>query len=221
MSGQEFSDERLREALAEVAGASGDGTDCPPPERLWLSGRGELAPAENDAVVLHVARCPSCGMALRIAHDLAPEPAAARRRVARRLPGPRGWMGLAAAAILIAAAGAGIRYLPHLVGEPAPAYRTQESEPLQSMLDDGAALPRDDFVLRWAAGPEGTLYEVQVATETLDPLARKIGLRTNEFRVPPPALERLPPGARIIWQVTASLPDGRTLESVLFINEVE
>ena len=216
MSGQELSDQRLREALVEVAGAAGDGTDCPPPERLWRAGRGKLAPAETEAVVLHVARCPSCGMALRIAHDLSP-----RRRPASRLSGPRGWMGLAAAAVLIVAAGVGIRYLPRLIGEPAPTYRAQESEPLRSMLDDGAVLPRDAFVLRWEAGPEGTLYEVQVATETLDPVARKMGLRTNEFRVPAESLDRLPSGSRVVWQVTASLPDGRTLESALFINEVE
>jgi hypothetical protein len=102
-----------------------------------------------------------------------------------------------------------------------PVYRTQEADWLHSVTPDGTKLAHDSFVLRWAAGPEGTVYDVRVTTEDLRVLDRARRLESAELRVPTSALADLESGARIFWQVTAHQPDGRTIESESFLVELE
>jgi hypothetical protein len=221
MSEERFTDARLREALAEVADAAGDGRNCPTAERIWLSARRRLEPAENEEVLLHVARCASCALAWRIAQDMDPgraveEPAPPVRRTGQRL-----WIGIAAAALVVAAIGLGIVFRPGPTGEPGTVYRTQEGAWLRSTFEEGVRLPREEFVLRWTPGPEGTLYDVLVTSETLEPLAREAALESSTYQVPSEALEGLPAGSVILWQITARLPDGRTVESAAHTSVIE
>jgi hypothetical protein len=92
---------------------------------------------------------------------------------------------------------------------------------LQSNTEQDQPQPRDRFVLSWTAGPEGSFYDVRVMSEQLEPLTRVRGLDRSEFRVPEDVLAELPSGARILWQVTAHLPDARTVESDTFFALVE
>lgn len=216
-----FTDERLRDAVAEVAEAAEDPSDCPEAERIWLSARRELGPAENERMLLHVASCPACALAWRVAQDMGPRSAVSPREPGARGGGSRRWIGVAAAALVVAAVGLGIVFRPGPGGEPEAVYRTQEGRWLRSTLEEGVPLAREDFVLRWVPGPQGTLYDVLVTSETLEPLAEVASLESAELHVSAESLEELAAGSPVLWQVTAHLPDGRTVESEAYTAEVE
>jgi hypothetical protein len=219
MSAERFSEERMRDALAEVAEVAGD---CPSPERLVLSGRGELPPEEEQEVVLHIAGCTACAAAWRIAREVAGERSADVRPFVRtKRLAARPWIGLAAAAALVVVViGGGI-----LVFSPqestAPVYREQEDGILRSLVPEDRPLPREECVLRWAPAADGAIYDVLVTNERMQTLARGNGLDATEFQVPQEALADVERGARIYWQVSAHLPDGRRIESATFIVSLE
>jgi hypothetical protein len=222
MSAEHFSEEMIRSALGEAVEIVGSGNDCPPPERLVRSGRGELEPREEQEVVLHLAGCTACAAAWRIAREVAGKRAATIRPFARRKPRvSRPWIGLAAAAaLLVVVIGGGI-----LVFSPerttAPVYREQQEEILRSLVPEDRPLPREECVLRWAPAADGATYDVLVTDERMRTLARGNGIDLPEFRVPEEALKELRPGTRLYWQVSAHLPDGRRLESPTFIVSLE
>lgn len=220
MSEGHFSDERLRDELARVAEVAEDGRECPPAERIVLSGRDELPPEDNEAVIIHMARCTACATAWRIARDVAAEPAPVPFPVerARRVTN---WTGLAAAAaILVAVVGAGIFLLDPGRGT-APVHRTQEGASIESAIDEGTVLARDRCLLKWTAGPDGTYYDIRIMAGRMQPLVKREGLDRPEFVVPQEILEDVASGDRILWHVTARLPDGRRVESDTFIAEIE
>jgi hypothetical protein len=203
-------DQRLRDAMLGSSRVAGDGEGCPEAERLRLSARGKLSGAEQEEVILHLSACGACAAAWRVARDLAPEPARSRSVL---------YM-LAAAAVVVLAAALGLWLLQHREPTAPPTFRNQESRWLHSEVT-GPSLPRDAFALRWTAGPEGTTYDLRVLRENLDVLHRANGLETASHTVPQEALEDLPAGAKVLWQVTARLPDGRTTVSETFITRVE
>jgi hypothetical protein len=208
-------DDGLAGKFARLAEIAGDGSGCPSPETLWRSARAELEPDENDAVVLHLGECTACAAAWRVARELSHESLAERARFLERRPVRRTWVPLAAAAALVVAVVGLSLVLRDGPGSP-PSYRTQEGEWLQPITAEGATVPRDDFVLRWTAGPEGTTYDVGVTTEDLRLLARETRLEAAELRVAAEQFSGLVPGTPIFWQVTAHLPDGRTVDSASF-----
>jgi hypothetical protein len=209
----------LRDALAGAAEVAGDGSSCPDAERLVSSARGELPHGENEEVVLHLAECTCCASAWRVAREVVGDQATAGRAGPAR-PALAGWgRWAAAAAVLIAAAGAGFLYLGP-GRDSAPVYREQHEDIVESRLAEAEPLPRDAFVLRWSAMPEGSLYDVVVTDERMRTLDETTGLTRNEYLVPPPALERQASGDRVFWQVTARLPDGRKIESTTFFARV-
>ena len=226
MSEERFTDESLREALARIARVAGDGSACPPPERLHLSARGELPPPENHELVEHLAGCTACGAAWRLARDLASDAggeAVSDRRSEGRLLRPSVWRRaapFAAAAALILVAGLGIRYLTGPDTQP-EVYRAEMEDWLRPLGDSDAPLAREACLLRWTPGPEGTSYHVRVTDEDLRLLAVGKRLESAEFLVPAEALEELAEGASFYWQVSASLPDGRRLDSETFVSTVD
>jgi hypothetical protein len=127
---------------------------------------------------------------------------------------------VAAAAVLIVAVGLGVQYLRPEVEEE-PVYRAQESAWVLMEGEDGEALPRESFVLRWSDGPHGSTYDIRVMTEELEMVAEARMLELSEFQVPPGAMQALPAGARIFWQVTAHSPDGRRIDSDSFLAVIE
>ena len=202
--------ERIRQAFRN---ATGEAQTCPSSERLLASAMGELPGADNEKIILHLGDCPACAAAWRLADELSE----------RKVPVPlhRRWqVQLAAAAILVAAVGLGYRYMAP-GSESDAIYRTQEGDWLQSANPEEVLLPRDHAVLIWAPGPEGTFYDLQVMGEDLQPLVHRSRLTDNDYQVPLEVVADLPAGSMLYWQVVAYLPDGRTVESVSFMNRLE
>ena len=221
MSGDTYPIRELSAALGRVTQTAGRGERCPAPDRLWDSAREQLSRTDDQAVVLHLAECSACAAAWRLARDLAgasvvPETFAERPRERRW-----NWTPLAAAAaLLVAIAGGGIYLLSQRPGA-APAYRAQQEDWLQPAAGMEAPLPRERFVLRWTPGPEGSTYDLRVTTERLALLARVQRLDRAAFQVPSESLRDVASGGRVLWQVTAHLPDGRRTDSQTFIALLE
>jgi hypothetical protein len=155
-----------------------------------------------------------------MARDLAQEADGRREhRGGSRFEHSRWFPLAAAAAVVISLAAIAVLYWPP--SDMAPVYRAPGGEWLQSAIPEEAPLPRERCLLRWTPGPEGTVYQVRVTNQKLDVLARAGGLEAPEFLVPVEALEGVAPGARIVWQVTARLPDGKKVDSTSFLARVE
>jgi hypothetical protein len=221
MRGDEFSDAQLRESIAGMTELAGDGDDCPPAERLVLSGRGELKPVDDESVILHIAECTACAAAWRISREVGPQRAPSIHPAARLPLVERTWVRVAAAAaMLLVVTSAGLYFLGPDT-EPTTIYRAQEDELLQSLLAEDESLDRNEFILRWSAGPEGTVYDVLITDERMVPLARGLELDRPDFHVSADSLDGVEPGSRVLWQVTARLPDGRRVESKTFFVRLE
>jgi hypothetical protein len=221
MSPGEIGDDQLREAFALSDSLRGPREACPSPERLWESAREDLGAGENEIVVRHLATCAACAAAWRVARDLAGgDAAAAAPVIARRRAGWREWMPLAAAAMLIVVAGIALQYVDLRPTSP-PAYRAEEALSIRPSSESLRPMPRDRFLLRWSAGPAGTSYDVRVIARGRPPLARGVRLTQPEFQVPAAAFDSIPARTKILWQVTAYLPDGRVSDSATFIAELE
>ncbi len=211
----------LRKAFVADAEMHGGGEECPSAEALWKSAGGELMKQENEEIILHIGECGACAAAWRLAREMAKDKVPVGDSQLARGPTVRAWAPwLAAAAVLLVAVALGVQ-LTGPWSKRQPVYRAQEDAWLTPVTADGDSLPRDQFVLRWNAGPEGTSYDVRVTTEDLDLVAQGRMLDASEFMVPEEALAALPAGARLFWQVTAHIPDGRRLDSDSFLVVVE
>jgi hypothetical protein len=211
---------RLRKAFGSLSQPAPAPAACPPPEKLWEAARGELPPAQIREIVEHMAACPSCAEDWRLAVALQrPETAsnvihaAERFTFGQRL---RNW-GLAAAAVL-ALAVVGVQWARQV--DPQAGYRGKE-DTIQSLVEDGQGLPRQQFLLRWSP-PEtqGATYHVEVSTEDLKVIASDDNLHQPRFLVPAYALAGLPPGAHLLWKVDAELPEGGHVTSNTFVTTV-
>ena len=204
---------KLRRAFASVSQAEPVPAACPSPEQIWGAVRGELSPGEIRQIVEHTAACASCAEDWRLAVALQKPVGASnvvhateRFSAGRRF---RNW-GLAAAAAL-AVAVVGIRWQQNMIDEQA-VYRQGEQATIQSLVEEGRPLPRNEFLLRWSA-PQGATYDVEVSTEDLRVVASADDLREPQFLVPASALAGLPPGTRLLWTVDAELPQGGQMRS--------
>jgi hypothetical protein len=209
---------KLRRAFASMSQPAPAPAACPAPEKIWEAVRRELPPAEIRQIVEHTAACASCAEDWRLAVALQkPEtasnviPAAERFTLGRRL---RNW-GLAAAAVL-ALAVVGVQWI-----QPPAGYRGDEVT-IQSLVEEGQALPRNQFLLRWSAlETPGATYDVEVSTEDFRVIASENDLREPQLLVPAHALTGLPPGARLLWKVNAELPEGGAVTSRTFVTTVQ
>lgn len=212
---------RMRRAFACLSQPAPEPAACPPPEKIWEAVRGELPPAQARTIVEHMAACPSCAEDWRLAVAMQ-KPAAASNVISaaerftfgQRM---RNW-GLAAAAVL-ALAVFGVQWAQQIKVEPT--YRG-DGVTIQSLVDEGQSLPRQQFLLRWSA-PEtpGATYDVEVSTEDLRVIATGDDLRNPQFLVPAHALAGLPPGARLLWKVDAELSQGGHMTSNTFVTTVD
>ena len=101
-------------------------------------------------------------------------------------------------------------------GEPrAPVYRGTGGPQIASALAEHAALPRANPVLTWT-GIEGARYRVRVLTADLEPLEEAEDLSVTSHALSADTVDRLPAGARLLWQVEARLPGGATVVSPTF-----
>jgi hypothetical protein len=213
--------ERLRRHFQERRADAVPGPDCPPPGRIWSARHGELPTAQVVEVVGHMALCPACAEAWRLAGEFAP---AVAREPSRARRGPV-WMRRAVSAGVAAAAAVvlGMVVIPGLMApKPPPAFRDAPAgQALRSTLAADARLPRSAAWLRWESLPEGTRYDVRIATEDLRPLETVNGLTAPEYRVPDTLLAPLPRGTKLLWRVEAVLPDGSRRASATFTHAIE
>jgi len=219
-------DSTLREAFQARTGGPPPGTSCPDPGRIYDAARGVLPSGATREVVEHVALCPDCAEAWRLAAAFEEEAGAGEEPVSVRARSPWYLRPVAAAATLVLAAlAAGLWWTVVTVPEEEPVYRAGGELEIRSLLPEGEPLPRDEAVLRWTLGeagaPEGTNYDLLVSGEDLQPLSEAGDLEEPSYQIPPGALEALPSGAQILWRVEAHLPDGRSARSPTFTTSVE
>jgi hypothetical protein len=191
----------LRAAFAARSQPESALASCPEPERVYDAALGRLPLTERLEVVDHVAGCAHCANAWRLAREM--QPGAESRR---RLGAP-----LAAAAVLVVAVGV-VQLLP----PPEPVYRDAGGETPLSLVTE-PSLPRSAFVLRWSPPPSGATSTLRVLRNDLEPLLSISGLPGSSYRVPPDALEDVPSGAQLLWQVEVRLPGNRRVTSETFV----
>jgi hypothetical protein len=214
VSGAPHDHEDLRAAFQDLAeNASGDGVDV---EQVWRAVAGEASAEERRAVVLKVAEDPSWALAWRLAHELA---AASREGARPRVLRPT-WSapfrhGALAAALLVAT-GVGL----WLREAPAPGYRDGDTERIESLVPENVSLPRTKAVLRWRSAP-GATYTVHITSEDLARVHTSSGLKESQYQIPEEFLTRVPPSAKLLWQVEARFPDGRVVTGKTFVVTLE
>jgi len=207
-SGEPADAARLRAALAALRG---DGQSPVDAERIFDAVHGRLSVEERQAIVEELLSNPDAAEAWRLARELTVDSPARVTPLRTRLR----W--LAAAAVVVLGAAAAWQYT-----RPAsePVYRGSESRAVVSALPTDAALPRAQPVLRWMS-IEGARYRVRVLTPELELLEESPESPALEHTVGPAALQRVPPGGRILWQVEARVPDGGTVMSPTFSARIE
>jgi hypothetical protein len=211
--------DRLRRAFASLEGRA-PGAGCPEPERLWSAARGELPADVVRPLVLHLVECSACAEAWRLAREVEPRPAQRPVVVARPAPARPSWTfwGTLAAGITVAlAASVVLNRQP----ERTSGFREGTRSDIRSLVPESVALARDRCVLRWSPGPEGTTYNVQVATERLEKISEARGSKSATYQVPAQALGSLPSGAKLLWRVEAVAPDGTRATSATFVSRLE
>jgi hypothetical protein len=183
-------------------------------DRVWGAVSGELPPNERREVVDNVARDPSWALAWRLAyhlwtesqeHDMARPLATLWTRKLR--------YGAALAATLLVTVG--VARMWH--GPTEPAYR--ENDPgtgrIDSLVPQNQELSRSEFLLRWE-GPPAATFEITISSEDLRHLHTKSGLTTAAYQVPSSFLAEIPAGTRLLWKVSARLPDGSVVVGSTF-----
>lgn len=225
----DLTDESLREAFQSLADDGGDTVDS---EAIWRAASGEATPAERHAVIETMARNPAAAESWRIARALldelgegdpvAKDPGTPHEQ-SRILDPPRNrWRKtmLAAAASVVLVLGLGWWSSEDVWQSSAPIYREAPVSELTAEIADGVAMPRQAFVLRWSSAGEGAHYRLRVLTPELRPVVDIDDLEATEVHLEPESLADIPDGTRLLWQVEARLPDGRTVASATFFAEV-
>lgn len=200
----------MRAALRSVpAEPGGTAASCPSTEALYDAATGALPAAEVATLIDHVSGCPACAVDWRLIVEVrgeapavttGPEQGPTRSLVHFIAP---------AFAVIAFAAAAMVVFKPAYE----PVFR--DGAPQEAPLTE-QTLARDAFTLRWPAG-SGT-YAVLVSDEAGRPIHRAVGLHAAELTVPPSALADLPAGARLLWQVEETLPDGSVKRSAVHRN---
>ena len=207
----DFEPDRLRNLLRDASDQAGPGADCPAPDRIWAAVHLELPVDERLEILDHVADCPACAEAWRLAVECArAEPAAAQ---------PRPWVWwsratmLRAAAVILVVTGVAIAW--RSVGRaPDPSEREPPAQALTPQFDTRLPLPRDDFRLRWTPAADGARYELVVTDPGLGVVVvTEPGIDRPEYRIPADRLSTFPAGTRLLWRVVADLPEGGRLSS--------
>ena len=183
----------------------------PDADELYEAASGNLERARRLEIIDHVAKCAECTQAWQIALDVG-------AREAKVSVTQRPWR-FALAASVILAVGV-VTYLVLPVDQGTPQYR-DGVDPLAPVSAVGNTLPRDQFVLRWSAGPPGTTYLVRLSTADLAPVLFRSDIESAELAVPSSALANVKAGEELLWQVEAQLPDGRRVVSQTYPVRVE
>lgn len=215
---------KLRQAFADASRPSGgDSAACPEPARIFHAVSGGLSPDDLAEIVDHTIACASCAEDWRLARaiaadtDLLPHVQARSEKAAATSRWNKWTLALAAAATILIAAGTLL-----LRQAPEPLYREPASAPaIRALVEDGSAQPRDHVLLRWSEPAPNARYDLLVTTSDLDLLFRIGNIRATEYLVPSDALNSVPDGGKIAWQIEAVLPDGRRVSSPTFFVRIQ
>lgn len=218
--------DRWRQALSALGRETGPRPDCLSGEQIWQAAGGELGAKALRQVVEHMAGCAHCGEAFRLAGELGRQVGAEislLEAAADAKPTRTPWVRpLAAAAAVVLAVSIGFVTLQRIApSDDDSRLREAAGDAIDSLVEEGASLPRAEFLLRWSPGPEGSLYSITVADEDLDVLASDESLELSEYLVPAEVLAELEEGAAVLWRVSAHDLDGSGATSATFINRVE
>ena len=214
---------RLREAYASGAPRA-SGEACEDPELIWEAVQGTLDPAHVGRLLDHANACTACDRAFQLAHELRRQLPEEEAGAVVPIQAARRWMGRPVlAGAMLAAAAAVIAVVALRREEPPAGERVLRAGASQRIaaLPGSERLPRDQFLLRWSAGPKGTVYDLWVTTPELREIYRAGRLNSPEARVPAAALEAVPRGGDVLWRVEARFPDGSHVESPAFRTRVE
>ncbi|MFQ5720082.1 MAG: hypothetical protein ACE5IK_11105 [Acidobacteriota bacterium] len=223
--------EEPRDALARLASLARPTEDCPAAEEMLAVVRAQLDADIIRFVGSHAMQCARCAEAWRLARRIvdgappAPEGPAAAGGVgsgaALAPAGSLGRWGGGAAVVAIAAIAAVIVLVAQRESSTEPTTRATSpaDDPVRSALPADGILPRGRCVLRWV-GPAAARYHLLVATRDGEPLHQVSGLRAQAYQVPPRALAGVRSGMRILWQVTAEMPDGRRYVSPVWVTGI-
>jgi len=193
-----------------------DAAACPSVERIWDAVHGDLASTPMRDVIQHLRVCGPCAAEWRAAMD--PE---VRGAEAALIAPWRRWAPLAAAAVLVVGVGL-VVVLDHVDHVPGvESMRATVGRGIQSLIGDDAVLPRERFLLRWAAVEEDARYTVKVDLRDLTPVTVARDLHQPEFLVSAEALKNVPSGATLVWRVEATLVDGSRVASKAFLARLE
>ena len=209
--------EALRRAFQARSPEDVPRSDCPDPDALWAAARGEASKEELATILDHLAICPLCTEAWRLAGELDAEetpadaaPVAFPHREVRH-PSRSGWGSAWAAAALVVLA-AGLTFLSP-VFRTQPVYRAGDGAGIDALSP--ATQARDHITLSWTA-VEGARYDLLVLTDDLRPVYETSGLEEPVVELPAEALDSLGGSVQLLYRVTAETPDGERRTSETF-----
>jgi hypothetical protein len=220
-----YDDQNLRKAFAALpVDARADGT-CPDSEHIWAAIEARIPVAERRRLVLHMADCPSCAEAWRLAVRMgATPPGHWRVFVDRMREGIQGfteaiWQhhrGLAAAATAVVVVVVSVMFVnPEITGPGTT--EIQGFRGIEAVVALDQPLSRQECWLRWS-GVEGARYDLRVTNESLDVVATAQGLEETEYFLPEQDLAGVAPGERLLWLVEATLSSGERIPSRTFVS---
>lgn len=221
--------ETLRREFQNVPTTAKAPEDCPDQETIWAAAAGEVSAEERRRVVSHLSTCAECAHAWRLAWALQAEMRAEAEESASHnghangvVEGPwKRWKQLAphvaAAALLLVALGVGVMIQQPETPPPAPVHRGVVDQEIQSLIPEGEALPREDFVLRWDFPDDDAIYDLRVMTPDLrEVLHEKRAIHGLSYEVPARELREIAPSEGVVWTVQARSADGVLLAEKTF-----
>jgi hypothetical protein len=215
---------RLRRWFALRNGRGPQDMPCPEPDELWAAVHKELPPDQVHRIVDHLAVCPVCAEDWRLAAHVGGQAtvealrAMPTREVALHRRPHHFQKGLAAAVLLAAAAS--IPVTTWWVHRSETTVRSATTYTIRAEQPAGEALAREEPVLRWTAGPPGTVYNVEVMAG-IDTVASEHRLATAELTLDAATVAALATGSVLQWNVIATLPSGSEVESATFEAKLE
>ena len=213
-------DETLKAAFQGLGDANHGECSSDDLDRIWRALDGTLGAEERRELIDRLTTDPALAEAWRVADELhAAGGVGVNAGTTPRQPVTRwrrGW--LAAAAVLLAAV-SGV-FVFQRVRPADETFRSVDGYSVESLIGADVTLPRNEFRLRWTAGPPDTRYQVRVTTEDLQVLTVAADLPAAEYMVPVESLATLASGNRVLWQVDARLPGGVRMSSATFTTRV-
>jgi hypothetical protein len=180
--------------------------DCPASGDVHDAAAGGLDLERRHRIIDHVTVCAECARAWRLAAALQPAEVVPFTVSTSRRPCPPTSI-LAAAASIVLVVSAVFLITPPTETVP-PGYRDGGGRPAPVSRLEDTTLPRDEFRLRWSAGPPDATYTLRLTDATLKSIIVEHGLTATEFVVPAATLDRVESGSRLLWQVEMRLPGG-------------